>query len=110
MNLLLSILSLLAMHFSQVHCNTRSVPLINYNKWNLPLARNFTLEDPTTGTDFPKGSYVLGLNPSAFFSVIFLDSELVNIEDEITLDYSFYGNNDYTIKGQWVELNITFET
>ena len=76
---LLSILSLVAFVARQVQCSYQSVPLINYNKWNLPFARNFTIEsnDDSSTVDFPTGTYIMNLNPAAFFSVIFLDSELI---------------------------------
>ena len=93
---------------------TRTIKLDNYNNWNLPFAKNFTItqvDDATEETNvaFPTGKYNLGLNPAAFFSVIFLDTTLIELSDPITLNYTWYGENDFQINGTWVNLNFTLD-
>jgi len=49
------------------------------------------------------------MNPAAFFSIIFVDTTLYTPDPAklITIDYSWYGSNGYTIQGEWVDLNFT---
>ena len=51
--------------------------LETYNGWDLPFAKFFQIaaKDPTQAT-FPSDNYLLAMNPSAFFSVIFVDTSL----------------------------------
>ena len=92
---------------------TRTIKLDNYNNWNLPFAKNFTITQVVDATEtnvaFPTGKYNLGLNPAAFFSVIFLDTTLIELSDPITLNYTWYGENDFQINGTWVNLNFTLD-
>ena len=52
-----------------------SLPLKDYNGWNLPFALNMTVAPASSETmEFPTDSYLMGCNPTAFFSIIFLES------------------------------------
>ena len=60
---------------------------------------------------FPSATYLLAMNPAAFFSVIFVDTSLYQPADPITIEYTWYGQNGYTITGEWVDLyfNLTLD-
>ena len=77
----------------------------------MPFALNIKLEsaDETATNAIPKGDYLLTVDPSAIFSIIFVDTTLNTIENPITVDYSFYGENDYTIQGEWQEVSCTIQ-
>lgn len=53
------------------------------------------------------------MDPSAFFSIIFVDTTLIEIspENERTMNYTFYGQNGYNITGEWKDLtfNMTID-
>ena len=67
--------------------------------------RNYTVED----VKVPSGKYQLAMNPSAFFSVIFVESTITTPENPVTLNYTWYGQNNFTITGEWLDLNLTFK-
>ena len=52
-------------------------------------------------TDFPEGFYALEVDPSAYFSVVFTDLDIKQVENPITLNYTFYGSKNYEVKGTW---------
>lgn len=64
-------------------------------------------ETDTTGS-FPTSKYQLEVDPSAFFSIIFVDTTLSTPTDPRTLNYTFFGQNDYTLVGEWKDLTFTF--
>jgi len=67
------------------------MPLEDYNSWNLPFAKSFTVCANDTTDSFPTNKYLLEVDPAAFFSVIFVDTTLIEYSDERTLNYTFYG-------------------
>ena len=80
----------------------------NYNDWNLPFAFTFIVEDSELTGNFPTNTYQLEADPSAYFSIIFVDTSLTTIENPVTLNYTFFGQNDYTLDGEWKELTFKF--
>lgn len=81
--------------------------LVNYNDWNLPFAANVTLSDPMDDTIISSTNYLMMPCPQAFFSVLFVGSSVYEPADPITLNYTWYGENGYTIQGEWKELTIS---
>jgi hypothetical protein len=47
------------------------------------------------------------LSPASYFSIIFVDSNLSMPTETITLNYTWYGQNDFTIKGVWVNVDMS---
>lgn len=43
------------------------------------------------------------LNPQAFFSILWIDSRY-KVENPVTVNYTWYGQNDYTFTGEWHDL------
>ena len=71
--------------------------LLDYNEWNLPFTFSLNMQaaDADSSTsNFPKANYLLSTQPSAVFSVVFVDTNIVNIPEteRVKLDYSWYGN------------------
>jgi len=59
------------------------MPLENYNDWNLPFSMTFSVAAvDQTSSDFPTNKYQLEMDPSAFFSIIFVDTTLVTIPED----------------------------
>ena len=98
--------------------------LENYNDWNLPFAKTVTIEgkktqDPSHTSDYayelPLAMYTLEVDPSALFSILFLDKdefEELNIpEDSIrTLNYTFFGDETLVERqGAWVDINMQID-
>ena len=90
--------------------DTFQFALENYNNWNLPFAKTFKIspgleDDKVTLVPFPKDSYLLEMDPSAYFSIIFVDTSLyeadLKTEDMVTLNYTFYGQNGFEVQGYW---------
>jgi hypothetical protein len=47
------------------------------------------------------------MDPASYFSIIFVDTNLSNPPTEtITLNYTWYGQNDFTIEGVWLDVNL----
>ena len=51
------------------------IPLNNYNGWNLPFAYNVNISSADDKV-FPIGQYLLEFDPTATFSVIFIETEI----------------------------------
>ena len=79
---------------------------MNYNGWNIPFASNVTIEDPLGDTVISDRDYLLIPCPQAFFSVLFVDSSVYKPENPVTLNYTWFGANNYTVEGEWRELNV----
>jgi hypothetical protein len=63
--------------------------LENYNNWNMPFAKTVYIEGIQGGTHYhylPRNSYKLEVDPSALFSILFLD--------EISFPSSGYSQTD----------------
>lgn len=91
--------------------STVTMPLENYNDWNLPFAMTFSVASTSTSqNNFPTDKYLLEMDPGAIFSIIFVDTTLVTIPeaDQVTCNYTFYGQNGYTFIGQWLDLHYSF--
>ena len=87
-----------------------TMTLENYNEWNLPFAFTFDVNATNADDTFPSNAYQMEMDPSAIFSIIFLDTTLITIpdEDKRTLNYTFYGQNDFNVTGHWQNLTYTF--
>ena len=86
---------------------TNVVPLENYNDWNLPFAKTVTISAADGETQsFPTSKYLVELDPASYFSIIFVDTSLSVPTETITLNYTWYGQNDFTIEGVWVDVNV----
>ena len=51
------------------------IPLDNYNGWNLPFAQSVNISSANDEV-FPIGKYLLEFDPTAAFSVIFIETGL----------------------------------
>jgi len=58
------------------------MPLESYNNWNLPFASTFSIEPKDSTVKFPKGNYQLEMDPSAYFSIIFVDTTLYDLSGQ----------------------------
>ena len=72
--------------------------LENYNDWNLPFAKTVEIKGQEGGRFSSKlaaNTYKLEVDPSAFFSIIFLDKSEVTYEESslVNLDYNAFGNH-----------------
>ena len=77
--------------------------LEEYNDWNLPFAKTCLIEPSDADwdmeydfiTDFPSNYYKMNIDPSAYFSIIWLGEEYLDtIPDKRwlrNLNYTFYG-------------------
>ena len=78
--------------------------LEDYNDWNLPFAKTVQIKGQKGETGYTDGpfshdlgasQYKLEVDPSALFSMIFVDSESFTdytTDDLVTLNYTFYGD------------------
>jgi hypothetical protein len=49
--------------------------LENYNGWNVPFAKTVEIYNTdSVGSEFPKSQYLLSVDPSAYFTVVFVES------------------------------------
>ena len=90
--------------------------LENYNGWNLPFAKRCEIVGRTDG-DHPHNlatnTYVMEVDSSAFFSVIFLTEEVFTDyskeTDLVALNYTILGNEPQLtdIYGVWTDVTIT---
>ena len=106
--LLVFTLASLVLGTSGASANERRIALQNYNGWDLPFAKDIKISPKDAEANFPTSKYLLGLNPAAFFSIIFVDTSLYQPANPVTIDYSWYGQNNFTIKGEWVDLWYNF--
>lgn len=87
--------------------------LENYNDWNLPFAKTLTIQaEDSTDQSFPTTKYILEIDPASFITVIFVDTYLSIPDTPIQMNYTWYGENGFTIKGCWKEvlINVTVST
>ena len=89
--------------------------LEGYNNWNLPFSKKVVLQ-PRGGGDndinFSSGRYKLEVDPTAYFTVLFLSSfeDDYKEEDARTLNYTFYGSTTMqTYKGNWVDCTMSID-
>lgn len=71
---------------------TKTMELENYNSWNLPFAKTFSISaiDKTDQT-FPTTKYTLEVDPASFITVIYVDTSLSIPDTPITMNYTWYG-------------------
>ena len=69
--------------------------LEDYNGWNLPFMKTVEMSVTDKRQDFPQGFYQLEVDPSAYFSVVFTDLDIKQVENPVTLNYTFYGSENY---------------
>ena len=87
---------------------TKEVTLQSYNDWNLPFTKTLTVSKQENEIQsFPDSKYIMELSPASFFSIIFVDSSLSMPTETIKLNYTWYGQNDFTIEGVWVKVDIS---
>ena len=99
-----------------------SMELEDYNGWNLPFSKKMKIQpsdvfngqvDIDTDMDFPTGEYQMEVDPTAYFSIIWIGEEYLDqvpSPDLIkTINYTFYGNSLYESKGVWAGANITVD-
>ena len=70
--------------------------------------KTIQIEATDDSTNFPKSNYAMEVDPSAYFSVIFTDLDIAKVDNPITLNYTFYGSENYLVKGTWQEMNLVF--
>ena len=89
--------------------------LENYNNWNMPFAKTVEIKGrSTSGSLHPytlaANSYKLEVDPSALFTILFLDPDLVeyNKEDLVNLDYNVFGSTSLLgdVQGIWMDVYI----
>ena len=86
-----------------------TIPLENYNGWNLPFAHNANIKTADPEKVFPIGQYLLEVDPTAMFSVVFIETGLEDTGDEnvMTLNYTFFGSKELVrINGVWRNLTV----
>ena len=98
--------------------------LENYNDWNLPFAKTVTIEgkktqDPSYTSDYayelPLSMYKLEVDPSALFSILFLDHDEFNqmnipTDSLKTLNYTFFGDETLVEReGAWVDISMQID-
>ena len=91
--------------------------LDDYNDWNLPFAKTIEIvgrnDTDRHALTLAQNSYKLEVDPSAYFSVLFLDESQFPSPDEYssglkTLDYAPYGSNSLLTgaKGIWGDVTM----
>ena len=93
--------------------------LEDYNDWNLPFAKTVRIKGQKGETGYTDGpfshdlgasQYKLEVDPSALFSMIFVDSESFTdytTDDLVTLNYTFYGDTVILqYEGVWTDITI----
>lgn len=83
--------------------------LENYNDWNLPFSKTIELQSNNNTFNFPKSNYILELDPSAYFSVVFTDLDIERAGNPIFLNYTFYGEKNFQANGTWIDMKLTFD-
>ena len=87
--------------------------LENYNDWNLPFAKTVNIkgrQDGDYGYDLPASSYLMEVDPSALFSILFLPNTTFTVDDEtqlVNLNYTFMGNTEMAqYQGVWADVTV----
>ena len=82
--------------------------LENYNRWNLPFMKTVEIMATDKTINFPRSRYKMEVDPSAYFSVVFTNLDIMKVEDPISLNYTFYGSKNYIVNGTWTEMQLQF--
>ena len=90
--------------------------LENYHHWNLPFAKTVELKSHEEKHHFKskslRGTYLLGVDPTAYFSVIFVpnifDDESITCQHCLTLNFTYFGNRNYITQGFWLNVTLNF--
>ena len=82
----------------------------NYNGWNLPFVKTAELNATSDSHEFPNANYDLKVDPNAYFSIVFVAQDYFDLRDKDlrTLNYTFYGSENYEFTGFWLEMNMFF--
>ena len=87
--------------------------LENYGDWNLPFAKLVEIQGREGGNHYHNlalDSYKMRVDPSAVFSVLFLEPAFFtdyNESDLVVMDYTFLGNFPQVVyRGVWTDVSI----
>ena len=89
--------------------------LETYNSWDLPFAKSVTINGTDSlSANLPLSNYLLSVDPSAYFSVIFVEQDIrpasIDPTPETYINYTNYGGSTNLLYGYWLNLTLSINS